>query len=209
MTDRWNSEKADNLEFGISFERDGFFARGTWYKQNIDNFIDIEYVGGDVWGYWRNIGDAKVEGYELEAGYATRNLFLSAGMWDADNTLNGEPLVDSNLGLGTSIGRTWLAKAEYTGLGDRLHLGAQLRHVDAEPNLIADGAPDKEAYTTVKAYVDYQLADPVTVSLVVNNLFDEFYYDHATYTYIGGATNDYVGYPAMGREVVLSLRTQF
>lgn len=203
------SEKADNLEFGISFERDGFFARGTWYKQNIDNFIDIEYVGGDVWGYWRNIGDAKVEGYELEAGYATRNLFLSAGMWDADNTLNGEPLVDSNLGLGTSIGRTWLAKAEYTGLGDRLHLGAQLRHVDAEPNLIADGAPDKEAYTTVKAYVDYQLADPVTVSLVVNNLFDEFYYDHATYTFIGGATNDYAGYPAMGREVVLSLRAQF
>lgn len=204
-----NSEKADNLEFGVSFERDGLFARGTWYQQHIDNFIDIEYVGGDVWGYWRNIGNAKVEGYELEAGYANRNLFLSVGMWDADNTLNGEPLSDVNLGLGTRIGTTWLGKAEYTGLSDRLNLGAQLRHVSSEPNAIDPNAPDKKAYTTVKAYASYQLADPITVSLVVNNLFDEFYYDQATYTYIAGSVNDYVGYPAMGREVVASLRVQF
>lgn len=203
------SEKADNLELGVSFERDGFFARGTWYQQHIDNFIDVEYTGTPVWGYWRNIGDAKVEGYEVEAGYANQNLFLSAGMWNADNTLNGEPLMDSNLGLGTSIGRTWLAKAEYKAMGDKLNLGAQLRHVESEPNLIATDAPDKEAYTTVKAYASYRLADPLTVSLVVNNLFDEFYYDHATYTWIGGAVNDYAGYPAMGREVVVSLRAQF
>lgn len=203
------SEKADNLEFGVSFERDGFFARGTWYQQHIDNFIDIEYVGTPVWGYWRNIGDAKVEGYEAEAGYANRNLFLSVGMWDANNSLNGAPLTDANMGLGTRIGTTWLGKAEYTGLSDRLNLGAQLRHVSSEPNAIAPSAPDKKAYTTVKAYASYRLAEPLTVSLVINNLFDEHYYDHATYTYLAGTVNDYVGFPAIGREVVLSLRAQF
>lgn len=203
------SEKADNLEFGVSFERDGFFARGTWYKQNIENFVDVEYVGTPVWGYWRNIGDAKVEGYEIEAGYATRDLFLSVGMWDANNTLNGQPLTDANMGLGTRIGTTWLGKAEYTGLSERLSLGTQVRHVSSESNSIDPTAPDKEAYTTVKAYASYRIAEPITVSLVVNNLFDEFYYDHATYTYIAGSTNDYVGYPAMGREVVASLRVQF
>ncbi|WP_045855532.1 TonB-dependent receptor domain-containing protein [Teredinibacter purpureus] len=202
------SEKADNIELGIAYEKNNMFARATLYEQNIENFIDVEYTGGDVWGYWRNVGDAKVEGYEFEAGYNFDNITATLGVWDADNTLNGEPLSDRNMGLGTTIGRTWLGALEFSG-SQSLQYGVNVRFVESEKNSVVEGAPDKESYSVVKAYGNWSPVSSLTVSLTVNNLLNEFYYDHATYTYLGAPSNTYVGYPAMGREVVASLAYRF
>ncbi len=203
------SEQADNLEFGLSYERGRFFARGTVYRQNIENFIDVQFTGTPVWGYWRNVGDAEVEGYELETGYAFDAMQLSLGVWEADNSLNDQPLADANLGLGTTIGRTWLGKA--SGRFDRLRLdyGANLRYVEEVENTISPTAPPKEAYFVADVYLNWQATDHINLALAANNLFDEFYYDHATYTWLGGTANTYVGYPAVGREWVASLSYRF
>lgn len=199
-------EKADNAELGIAWERDGFFVRGTLYQQHIENFIDAEFEGpSPVWGYWRNTGEAKVEGYEAEIGRQTGNYFLSFGVWEADNTLDGEPLVDSNLGLGTTIGRTWLGRFRYDFNRFNSDLGLDLRYVEEEDNEIAADAPPKDAYFVANLYANWRPVERMTVALAVTNLFDEFYYDHATYTWIGGADNTYVGYPAKGREIVASV----
>ncbi len=199
-------EKADNVELGIAWERNGYFVRGTLYEQNIDDFIDIEFEGPlPVWGYWRNVGDAKVEGYEAEVGRQTDDWFLSFGVWEADNTIDGEPLVDSNLGLGTTIGRTWLGRFRYNLDAFNADLGLDLRYVEEEGNEIAPDAPPKDAYFVASLYTNWRPVERVTLALAVTNLFDEFYYDHATYTYIGGTVNDYVGYPSKGREIVASL----
>jgi hemoglobin/transferrin/lactoferrin receptor protein len=203
------SEQADNLEFGISYEHGRFFARGTVYRQHIQNFIDVQFLGTPVWGYWRNIGDAQVEGYELETGYAFDAVQLSLGVWEADNSLNDQPLADANLGLGTTIGRTWLGKAN--GRFDRLRLdyGAKLRYVEEVENTISPTAPPKEAYFVADVYLNWQATDHINLALAANNLFDEFYYDHATYTWLGGTASTYVGYPAVGREWVASLSYRF
>ena len=203
------SEDADNLEFGISYERDRFFARGTVYRQNIDNFIDVQFTGTPVWGYWRNVGDAEVDGYELETGYAFDGVTLSLGVWEADNELNGQPLDDANMGLGTTIGRTWLGKASGRFESLRLDYGANLRYVEEVDNDIAPTAPPKDAYFVADVYLNWQATERIKVALAANNLFDEFYYDHATYTWLGGAANTYVGYPAVGRELVASLSYRF
>ena len=199
-------EKADNAELGIAWERNGYFARGTLYQQHIDDFIDTEFEGPfPVWGYWRNVGDAKVEGYEAEIGRQTDDWFLSFGVWKADNTIDGEPLVDSNLGLGTTIGRTWLGRFRYDFDALNADLGVDLRYVEEEDNEIAPDVPPKDAYFVANLYANWRPVERVTLALAVTNLFDEFYYDHATYTYIGGTVNDYVGYPSKGREIVASL----
>lgn len=199
------SEEADNFEVGVSYDGDGYFVRGTVYKQNIENFIDTEFTGPPAWGYWRNVGDAKVEGYEAEVGFYTESLTGSLVVWEADNSLNGEPLVDSNMGLGTTIGRTWVAKLDYL-TSDTLNMGMQVRYVEAVENDIDPTAPDKEAYTVAKLYLNWNPLDYLTLALAVNNAFDEFYYDQATYTYSFGT---YVGYPAMGREISTSLTVRF
>ena len=199
-------EKADNAELGVAWERGGFFVRGTLYQQHIENFIDAEFEGPfPVWGYWRNVGEAKVEGYEAEIGKQTGSYFLSFGVWKADNTLDGEPLVDSNLGLGTTIGRTWLGRFRYDF--DRFNgdVGLDLRYVEEEDNEITPDAPPKDAYFVANLFANWRPVENMTVALAVTNLFDEFYYDHATYTWVGGAFNSYAGYPAKGREIVASL----
>ncbi len=202
------SETADNAELSVAWERGPLHVAATVYRQNIENFIDTEYVGGAVWGYWRNIGDAEVEGYELEVGFETETYRATAGVWEADNSLDGEPLADSNMGLGTSIGRTWLGKYTYFGARN-FTAGTQMRYVEAEPNSVAPSAPAKGSYFVADAYVDWSPTDAFTLALAVNNLTDEFYYDHATYTWLGGNANTYVGYPAVGREVVASLAYRF
>ena len=203
------SEEADNLEFGVSYEKDGFFARATMYQQTIENFIDARYVGTPVWGYWQNVGDAEVDGYEVELGYDADDLRLSVGVWEADNSLNGEPLVDSNLGLGTSIGRTWLARLDGALASPRLGYGANLRYVEEVENEISATAPPKESYFVADVYLNWQATDDLGVALAVNNLFDEFYYDHATYTWLAGNFNTYVGYPAVGREIRAAVSYRF
>jgi hemoglobin/transferrin/lactoferrin receptor protein len=202
-------EQADNLEFGLAYEKNGFFARATLYRQTIENYINAVFVGTPVWGYWRNVGDAKVDGYEAEFGRRWHSASLSLGVWEADNTFNGRPLNDGDLGLGTRIGRTWLARADWFPTRD-LELGLRGRHVESEANSISATAPAKPAYTTADLHAHWRpLGDRrLTLSLSVNNAFDEFYYDHATYSYHAG-TGKYIGFPAKGREFVLSAAYKF
>ena len=203
-------EEADNLEFGLAWERDGWFARGTVYKQTIEDFIDTEFTGPfPVWGYWRNTGDAEVEGYEFEAGLQRDNYYLKLGVWDADNELNGEPIDDGNLGLGTNIGRTWLGTFQYELNEANADLRLDARYVEAEENSIAPGAPAKGSYLVANLYANWRPTEQLTLSLAATNLLDKFYYDHATYTWIGGNFNTYVGYPGKGRELTASVAYRF
>jgi hemoglobin/transferrin/lactoferrin receptor protein len=202
-------EKADNLELGLAWEKNGFFARATVYRQTIENYINAVYVGTPVWGYWRNVGDAEVEGYEAEFGRRWHDVSLSLGVWEADNTFNDQALTDADLGLGTRIGRTWLARVDWFPSRD-VELGLRGRHVESETNAISATAPAKPAYSAIDLHAHWRpFGDrSITLSLAVNNVFDEFYYDHATYSYHAGS-GKYIGFPAKGREFVLSAAYKF
>jgi len=206
-----DAEEADNFEFGVSYENNGYFARATYYIQNIENYINSVYTGGvgGYWGYWDNVGDAKVEGYELEIGREWNQYRLSFGVWEAENTFDGDALTDGDLGLGTSIGRTWNVKFDYSMPQYRVNTGIRARLVEDEPNEITTTAPDKDGYFVTDLHANWQPfeSEQLTLSLSVNNVFDRFYYDQATYTY--HPSGNYIGFPAKGREFVVSAAYKF
>ena len=203
-------EHADNLELGLAWEHDGYFARVTGFRQNIEDYISAEYVGGAVWGYWRNIGTAEVEGYEAELGKTWGRLELAIGVWNSDNSFEDRPLNDADLGLGTSIGRTWTLRADWTPVDGRSRYGLRARAVESEANTISATAPDKPGYSVVDLLGRWTLIgdDRLVLNASVNNLFDRFYYDHGTYGYNAGA-GTYIDFPSPGREFNLSLTYRY
>ncbi len=204
------AEEADNFELGFGWEKDGFFVNGTVYQQNIENYINSEWIGAEVWGYWRNMGDAKTEGYEIETGKNFENMSVSFGVWNADPEFNNVALTDSDLGLGTSIGRTWTAKFNYYDTTNNLDYYFVTRLVEDEPNFISDTAPDKDGYITSDIIVNWRPYgnDKLVISGGITNMFDEFYYDHATFGYESGS-GEYAGFPAKGRSFFASAAVKF
>lgn len=204
-------EQADNAEVGFAWHRNGWFLRGTAFRQHIDHFINAVHTG-DVsaeWGRWANVGRAEVRGYEAEGGREWARWRIGAGMWNSSNRLNDRALNDADLGLGTGIGRTWTARLDWTP-GDRARYGLRARRVEAEPNAIAADAPGKPAYAVADLLADWTLLDDerLRLGLAINNVFDRYYYDHATYGYHAGSRR-YIGFPAMGREMRLSLTWKY
>ena len=203
-------EHADNLELGLAWERDGYFARVTGFRQNIDDYISAVYTGGAVWGYWRNIGAAEVEGYEAELGKSWDRFELALGVWNSDNRFEDRPLNDADLGLGTSIGRTWTLRADWAPADGRSRYGLRARAVESEANTISATAPDKPGYSVVDLLGRWMLVgdERLVLSASVNNLFDRFYYDHGTYGYNAGA-GKYIGFPSPGREFSVALTYRY
>ena len=203
-------EHADNLELGLAWERDGYFARVTGFRQNIDDYISAVYTGGAVWGYWRNIGAAEVEGYEAELGKSWDRFELALGVWNSDNRFEDRPLNDADLGLGTSIGRTWTLRADWAPADGRSRYGLRARAVESEANTISATAPDKPGYSVVDLLGRWMLVgdERLVLSASVNNLFDRFYYDHGTYGYNAGA-GKYIGFPSPGREFNVALTYRY
>jgi hemoglobin/transferrin/lactoferrin receptor protein len=205
-----DGEHADNAEFGIAWEHDGAFARATVFRQTIDDYISAVYLGGAVWGEWRNIGRAEVEGYEAEIGKRWERWTVALGVWNSDNRFEDRPLNDADLGLGTSIGRTWTLRGDWVSASGRQRYGLRGRAVESETNAISPTAPDKPGYRVVDLLAQWTPLDDdrLTLGLTVNNLFDRFYYDHGTYGYHAGS-GKYIGFPSPGREIRVSAAWKF
>jgi hemoglobin/transferrin/lactoferrin receptor protein len=205
-----DGEHADNAEFGIAWEHDGAFARATVFRQTIDDYISAVYLGGAVWGEWRNIGRAEVEGYEAEIGKRWERWTVALGVWNSDNRFEDRPLNDADLGLGTSIGRTWTLRGDWVSASGRQRYGLRARTVESEANAISPTAPDKPGYRVVDLLAQWTPLDDdrLTLGLTVNNLFDRFYYDHGTYGYHAGS-GKYIGFPSPGREIRVSAAWKF
>lgn len=203
-------ERGDNAELGFAWERGGFHLRGTAFRQHIKHYINSVYVGppSSEWGYWGNLGTAEVEGYELELGQRWERVSYGLGVWNSDNTFDGRVLNDADLGLGTVIGRTWTARLDWTPAAGG-HYGLRARHVEAARNEISTTAPDKPSYTVVDLLGNWQLLDGrLVLGVGVNNLFNDFYYDHGTYSFHPSSGKN-IGFPASGRELVTSISYKF
>jgi hemoglobin/transferrin/lactoferrin receptor protein len=203
-------ELASNLEFVVDYSHDWFFATASVYSERIENYIAHQFIGGPtVWGVMYNAGDAQSVGYELEFGGEWENLRASLGMWYADTSFSNGSLTDANMGLGTQIGRTWIGKVDYMLPQQNVLLGMVARYVESEENAITATAPDKPSYFLMDLHANWRPKgdDSLLLSFAVNNLFDEFYYDHASFGY--HSSGNYIGYPGKGREYVVSATIKF
>lgn len=203
-------EDADNYELGFAYERDGFHMRGTAFRQHISNYIGSVFVGppSPVWGYWANLGTAKVRGYEFEVGKAWDTMEVGVGVWHSNNSFDGRPLDDSDLGLGTTIGRTWTARFDWRPQAHARY-GVRARYVEPETNPISPEAPVKPAYAVLDLVANWTLWDErVNLGVAVKNALDEFYYDHGTFSYNPNAGVN-IGFPSRGRELSTSVTYRF
>lgn len=104
-------EKSDNYELGASLtlrglatSSDRLNAKLTAFNNTVENLITSASATS---GYFINVGEAKYEGFEVEAEYATRSLFARASYATVDATnettgvlLNTRPADELNLNLG-------------------------------------------------------------------------------------------------------------
>ena len=81
------SELAENKELGLALKTDRVFtdndalrAKASVYRNDVEDLIELQVVGGAFGTSTnRNVTNARIEGIELEAGYDSQTVFVTAG----------------------------------------------------------------------------------------------------------------------------------
>ena len=91
-------EESDNFEGGFTLSFDDVLSQGdavrakvTAFRNDVSNLITRGMANS---AYFVNIGESRFQGVEIEAEYASRNLFARAGLSriEGENRLTGQPL---------------------------------------------------------------------------------------------------------------------
>lgn len=206
------AEEADNTELGFQYQQGGFSLNGNVYRQTIDNFVTTFSCPSSRGGCRGNLGLATIDGYELAASYRWGALSLGLSVADNRSELAGRKFNDGDLGLGTSTGRSWISRVGYSMPQYGAELGWLGRYTEA-----LDYQPVGSTVTQTKAgygvhdifvsWMPFQ-KDTLRLNLAVKNLFDQHYYDQATYAW-NGWQNKVLGYSEPGRDVRLEASWKF
>ncbi len=213
-----NPEKAHNIEAGFTYRTGGLELNGTLYRQVIDNFITsfgasaATPCANGMRSCRGNLGQATINGYELATRYRIGNLTLGLSVADSRPELEGRKFNDQDLGLGTRTGRTWVGTVAYALPSRAIELGWLGRFVESmdylPPYSTASGT--KAGYGINDVFVSWMplKKDTLRLNLTVKNLFNQHYYDQATYGY-QGVQGKVLGYPEPGRDVRLEANWKF
>ncbi|MCW7539437.1 TonB-dependent receptor [Aquabacterium sp. A7-Y] len=192
-------EKARNTELSLRWQQGSWHAAASVFRQRIDDVIGYDETRA-------NLGTVRSRGYSGSVGYRVAAWSASLGVAEARPELNGEPVYDSDaLLLGTTTGRTWVAQLDYALPQWKLNLGWTARAVERLKR-VPPGGREKPGYHTHDLYAQWQPTgkDDWTLTLTVANVFDRFYYDHATFGYHPRWGSN-AGLPEPGRDVRLAL----
>lgn len=197
-------EKASNAEISLEYADDSLHAGLGIFVTEIEDVVGFEGTIGPQNRIYENLGDLKTSGYRLWFERNWDKTKLRANYSVTDPELNGKPLNDKYVGVGTAFGDRFIVQASHFLWEYNLELGWQGTFVKALNN------PDpitgkKSGYGVHNLYMQWWPADDRWgMTLSVNNLFDHFYYDHATFRYEPDS-GDEIGIPASGRDIRLSL----
>ncbi len=188
-------EEARNLELGANYQYDEFFAGLTFFDSTIKDVVTNQ---GAV---YTNVGDLDNQGITAYLGYAISDVSARLSYNQSRPELNGTPLSDEDSTLGTSIGDTWVLDLIYQPM-ETLEFGWNARFVERLTD-VADPSvhPEKPGYGVHDVYAYWMpIADEeLSLTLSVKNVFDKFYFDHASYMeYIGSPVAQ--GYASPGRD---------
>lgn len=194
-------ETADNYELGARYQHGNLYLSAEAFVTRIDDVVGI--VDRATLG---NLGDLKSRGISASIGYDWDRLSASLSYSRTRPEIDGEPLSDDDMAIGTSVGDTWVANLNYQAT-DSLELGWTGRFAERLTN-VANDYPEKAGYGVNDVYARWQplVDDQLTLALRVNNLFDKQYADHASY---GDATDVAQGLPDPGRDIRLSVSYRF
>ncbi|MGQ4879485.1 TonB-dependent receptor domain-containing protein [Billgrantia sp. LNSP4103-1] len=194
-------EVAENVELGATYRSGNLHLAAEVFETRID-----DVVGQVERGVLDNLGELESRGFRASIGYEWDRLDASLAFSRARPELNGEPLSDDDMAIGTSIGDSWVANVNYQATDD-LDLGWTGRFAERLTH-VAEGYPEKAGYGVNDLYANWHpLADDrLALSLRVNNVFDKQHVDHASY---GDAGDIAHGLPDPGRDFRLSATYRF
>ncbi|WP_135443990.1 TonB-dependent receptor domain-containing protein [Vibrio tasmaniensis] len=188
-------EIARNTELGAKYQYQSFTAGVTFFHS------EIEDVVGNQGKKITNIGNLKNNGVTAYLGYSLEEVSARLSYSQSRPELNGVPLSDNDMNIGTSVGDTWIADVTYIAMND-LEFGWNAKFVERLTN-IADPKvnPEKPGYAVHDLYAQWlPISDEeLVLTMTIKNVFDKFYYDHASYSqYIGSKVA--AGYANAGRD---------
>jgi len=179
-------EKAHNKEIGFRLHQEDLFASGDrarfqarLFRNDVDDFIDqiVNFTFRPVPGNpglggvssFRNVASAKLEGFELEAGYDAGRWFASAfyAQTRGEDKSTGEPLASVQPD-------TWQLEAGLRLPEQQVELGWRARFVAEQDRVPADGTP-ADAYDLHDLWLSWQPYRDLTLDFGIDNLFDEDY----------------------------------
>ncbi|MDC5706240.1 TonB-dependent receptor [Vibrio europaeus] len=190
-------ERAKNIEYGVKFANDMFRAGVTVFDTTIDDVVAFDY---SVRKYV-NAGKLETSGVTANVGLTLESFFATLSYNQSKPELNGKPLSDDNMTLGTSVGDTWLLDLNYLW-NENLEFGWHVTLVEKLTD-VADPKvnPEKPGYDVHDLYAQWRpLSDEELILTVsVKNVFDKYYLDHGSYhEYIGSPVAK--GYANAGRD---------
>ena len=206
-------ERANNYELGLLYDDGTWSLKGSVFQMVIDDYLGLVFNAGPPASAIReNVGKVRSNGFELGGGWRSGPLRIDLSVADARPKLNGYDLGDGDFSLGTTIGVTWLTAVRYEIPEWNLVMGWNGRFVqDVEYTPAGATAPARKAgYGVNDIYLSWLPTgqDTVRVGFGVRNLFNQFYYDQASY----GFSTDrgmFLGYPDPGRNVWVNVAWRF
>lgn len=217
LADDIKAQTGLNKEIGARYQQQfgehRINANLTLFQTDLDDYFANTYDGtlnGGAGGYIiGNNGDVEIEGFEASVGYGIGefNSRLSYAKSDADNKTNNTPALDYN-GRSMDVGDSIALNLSYYFPAVGVETGWNSQWVLTEDNVMP-GTPDKDSYNVHSVYAQWvpPQADRLTLTLGVDNLFDEQYYSHASRTGVarGFELDDY----EPGRNIKVSAAYQF
>lgn len=205
-----SAETAENFEFSVDYQLRGVGLSATVYHSTIDDVIATgDYIRGDGNPYYTydNRGELVTKGLSLGINYSWQALQTSVIYNHNTSELNGKPLDDYDLSLGTSTGDKINTNVNYQW-SNSLEFGWSATFV-TRLNDVHDDFDEKAGYGVHDVYGQWLPLndDALKVTLSISNLLDKTYRDHATYG-VNSAYN-YEGDKAPGRDFKIALAWAF
>lgn len=208
MANDLDGESVSNIEISAEYSNQNLNVKVAAFHSDIDDVIvDIPDRGGV---YYQNIGTLETQGFEISATYQLNDWEFYAGFSTVDTEIDygtititdgsrvtrdvsDLPTSDVNgyehKGLGNSIGDTWSFGLNYTPQAN-LKFGLNVVHAEDLKidtlyidEVVWGTTPyelEKDSYTTVDAFVEWQATQQLSLGLAVTNLLDKHYRDHAS-----------------------------
>ncbi|MGF1867902.1 TonB-dependent receptor [Enterovibrio norvegicus] len=190
-------EKAKNTELTINWNFNNGYLSATAFDSKIEDVI-----GRDS-SVYENIGTVDNQGFTVSAGYQLESVAATISYSRAEPELNGVPLNDGNMNIGTATGDTLVTTVNYFATDD-LEFGWTGRFVDRLTD-VPDGTDEKSGYGVHDLYAQWMpiSGEDLALTASVKNVFDKAYRDQAS------LSEDYNGPFEQGRNIKLGVNWGF
>ncbi|ARO15961.1 heme acquisition protein hasR (plasmid) [Ketogulonicigenium robustum] len=165
-------ELGANLDFGQVFTgSDLLTAKVTAFRTHVGDYIETARAPSGATTY-ANVGDATLEGVELEgtydfgAGYVSlAGAFVDATLDDTGATLTNTPLDNMT------------ARVGLRAMDDRLQYGLEYQYLGSVTRVLSTGSTEYPSVDLVNLFASYEGANDWRVDFGVENLLDVAYTD--------------------------------